>query len=394
MSRATTKVLAAFVLIVVVAWACGTYLQYGFDKTTAVTSSTSVEGSPASATSSVATGGQGGSPLNWLPDNPSFVGNSSKIDYPPEYGALANFTLAVVNKDRASAGLTLVTLSTVPSGQQHADSMAYFGYFSHWDNQGYKPYMRYTLLGGTGSVSENAALNYCTTSQPGSSRPTAAPCSLQSVENAINGSEWMMMNNDTTCCNDGHRQNILDPLHDRVSIGVAYNSTTVYLVEDFENSYIRSESLQVSSGVVSFQGWVLAYQKGWMERPSGAEVSVFFDPTPTNISVGSLDLLTSCNQYNELSEPAPCQYQGAYNPGTQVFTVFPPCPPQDACSGTGNYTYAQAWQLNFNTGQFDIVFPIAALESAHGNGVYTFYLWPSESTPDPITSVSLFVTGQ
>ncbi|HVC26649.1 MAG TPA: CAP domain-containing protein [Nitrososphaerales archaeon] len=394
MSSLTTKVLAAFVLVVVIAWAGGTYLQYGLDRTPAGTSSASAEASTSGSSSSVVTSAGGGPSASWLPDNPALVGNSSKIDTPPDYGALANFTLSVINGDRASAGLALVALSSVPSGQQHADSMAYFGYFSHWDNQGYKPYMRYTLLGGTGSVSENAALNYCTTSPPDTKHPAAAPCSLQSVENAINGSEWMMMNNDSTCCNNGHRANILDPLHDRVSVGVAYNSTTVYLVEDFENSYIGSESLQVSSGVVTFQGAVLPYQKGWMERPSGAEISVFYDPTPSGISVSDLNLLASCVQYNELSEPASCQYQGAYNPGAQIFTIFPPCPPQDGCSGAANYTYAQAWQLNFNTGQFDIVFPIAVLEAAHGNGVYTFYLWPSESTPDPITSVSVFVTGQ
>lgn len=26
--------------------------------------------------------------------------------------------------------------------------MLYYDYFSHWDTQGYKPYVRYTLLGG------------------------------------------------------------------------------------------------------------------------------------------------------------------------------------------------------------------------------------------------------
>jgi hypothetical protein len=254
--------------------------------------------------------------------------------------------------------------------------------------------MRYTLLGGTGGVEENAALNFCTTSQPNSTRDVvAAPCSLQTVENAINGSEWMMMNNDTACCGGGHRTNILDPIHNQVSLGVAYNSTAVFLVEDFENSYIGSESLRVSGGVATLQGTVLAYQRGWMESESGAEISVYFDPTPGNISLSDLRILPSCDQYTELNEPASCQYQGAYTPGTPISTVFYPCPAGRVCSSSGNYTYAQQWQMTFSTGDFDIVFPIGALEASHGSGVYTFYLWPAEAATGPITSLSVFVTG-
>jgi len=269
--------------------------------------------------------------------------------------------------------------------------MIYYGYFSHWDNQGYKPYMRYSLLGGTGSVSENAAINYCTRSAPDSARPVAAPCSLQTLENAINGSEWMMMNNDTACCNNGHRANILDLLHDRVSVGVAYNSTNIYLVEDFENSYIGSESLQLSAGVVTFQGSMQQQERGWMKSIAGSEIAVYFDPTPSNISVSELNMLTACGKYNELSEPTSCQYQGAYDSGTQVSTVFAPCPMPYVCNGASNYTYAQTWQAN--AGHFDIVFSVSDLEAAHGGGVYTFYLRPAEVTHEPITSLSLFVTG-
>jgi uncharacterized protein YkwD len=371
-----TTVLVVIILIIVVGWAASSYFTDVPVQTTVDSSTVSTSQSPL--------------PVNWLSDTPVIVGNFSKIDYPPDYSALANFTLSVINADRASAGLTAVTLSSVASGQQHADSMAYFGYFSHWDTQGYKPYMRYTLLGGTGSVSENVALDYCTTSPPGTAQPVAATCSLQTVENALSGSEWLMMNNDSTCCNNGHRANILDPLHDQVSVGVAFNSTTVYLVEDFEDSYISSESLQLSAGTVTFQGAMQQQESGWMRSAAGSEIAVYYDPTPTNISVSQLDQLTACDQYNELSEPASCQYQGAYDSGTQVSTVFAPCPLQYVCNSASNYTYAQTWQAN--SGSFDIVFSLGALEAAHGSGVYTFYLWPAEATPEPITSLSVFVT--
>jgi uncharacterized protein YkwD len=393
MAKLAIGVLAGATLLLILVWAASSQLPNGLSwpplgKT--ATSATSISSSVASLPASVAPNYQSASSGKWLANDPAFVGNSSKIDHPPDYAVLANFTLGVINKDRASAGLSPVVLSSVPSGQQHADSMAYYGYFSHWDNQGFKPYMRYTLLGGTGGVAENAALNYCNKGPADSKAPTPAPCSLQNVENAISGSEWAMMNNDTMCCNNGHHENILQPMHNRVSIGVAYNSTVVYLVEDFENNYIFSESLHLAGGVVTFQGSTGHRVPGWMRTSAGAEIAVYFDPIPGNIGLAELNLLPSCSHYNEMNEPLSCQYQGAYTPGVQVSTVFAPCPADRTCSA-GNYTYAKTWQEA--AGNFQIVFSISELESTYGNGVYTLYIWPTASTPEPITSLSIFVMG-
>jgi hypothetical protein len=386
--------LAGAVLIIVVVWVASTNLPIDVGQASTGTSASTSASSPASGVSSIlGNEPQVATAESWLTDNPTIVGNSSNVDYPPDYAVLANFTLGLINADRAAAGLGPVALSGVPSGQQHADSMAYYGYFSHWDNQGFKPYMRYTLLGGLGSVSENLALNYCGTLQPNSGQPVRAPCYVQTIEDAINASEWGMMNNDLACCNDGHRGDILGPLHNRVSLGIAYNSTTVYLVEDFEDYYIFSGSLQLSAGVVSLNGRMSQADPGWMKSSLGAEVTVYFDPTPANISLSDLTPSPSCSGFNELDEPAPCQYEGAYNPGSEISTVFAPCPPGQVCSAgsAGNYTYAQTWVRD--AADFSIVFSISGLVSAHGNGVYTFYLWPEGRAAEPITSLSVFVTG-
>lgn len=384
MRNLTVAVVVVGVLLVTVGWAATTHFPAAPVAPTNATTTT--ESSVDAPTSS-----SGLNAGDWLADNPLIVGHSAKIDYPPDYLALENFTLGVINQDRVGAGLNPVAVSSVLSGQQHADSMAYYGYFSHWDNQGYKPYMRYTLLGGTGSVEENAALNYCSDSTNASAR-TPAPCTLKTVENAINDSEWVMMNNDSACCGNGHRDNILDALHNRVSIGVAYNSTTVFLVEDFEDSYLSSESLQLSGSTVTFSGTLQQDVSSWMSRVAGAEISVFYDPAPSGISVSSLDDLTACGQSNELNESAACQYEGAYTPGTVVSTVFPPCPAGRQCvTDNGTYTYAQTWQVN--SGTFDIAFSLSALVAAHGSGVYTIYLWPAERVSEAITSLSIFVPG-
>jgi len=359
--------------------------------TTSSTSSASPSGATGTntATSVIATTSQGTSNGDWLTDDPAFIGNSSTIDYPPDYGALANFTLGLINADRANAGIAPVVLSPEPSGQQHADSMSYYGYFSHWDSQGYKPYMRYTLLGGAGGVAENAAVASCTNVL----WQRELPCSLQTVENSVNDSEWQMMNNDTVCCNNGHRENILSAEHNRVSIGVAYNSTAevAYLVEDFEDSYIANSSLSLAGDVVTFQGTTQQDLTGWNGGASGAEISLYYDPAPANIPTSELLPDSACDQYSELAEPPSCQYQGAYGEGTAVTTVLAPCPLGYSC-GSGNFTYAQTWQQQAS-GSFEISFSIGQFEAAYGPGVYTVYLWPAGDSTEPITSLSVFVTG-
>jgi len=396
MSKITTGATVAIMLVIVIGLAATLYYQSGTTETPTGTSTTTTP-SALSSTSDTSYGGAGstdetssqnssagGSP----PANPIFVGNSSTIDFPPEYAVLANFTLGLINSDRSSAGLGPVTISAVPSGQQHADSIDYYGYFSHWDTQGYKPYMRYTLLGGTGGVSENVAEGSCTDS----SWQRVRPCTVQTIENSLNYSEWQMMNNDSICCSNGHRENILNSLHNRVSIGVAYNSTSqvAFLVEDFEDSYTSSASLQLSGSLVTFQGSTQQDLTGWTGGASGAEIEVYYDATPAGIPVSDLIPTAACLQYNELSEPPSCHYQGAYDEGTEVATVLAPCPVGYIC-GSGNFTYAQTWHQS--SGNFEIVFSIAQVESSSGNGVYTLYLWPNGDSTAPITSLSIFVTG-
>ena len=348
---------------------------------------TTAASSPVSSTLTFGTGN------DWLTDNPSLVNGSTKIDAPPNYSEFVNYTLTLINADRASSGASPVALSSVLSGQQHADSLAYFGTIGHWDVQGYKPYMRYTLLGGQGSVAENVAFGYCTDSPINASEVSVVSCDVKTVENSIAGMEYFMMNNDVTCCNNGHRDDILNPSHTDVSIGVAFNfsSKEVYLVEDFEDSYINSESLQVSGNVVTLTGTTQKDMTGWTSGSSGAGIGVFYDPTPTGIPTSELTNSASCRQYSELHEPPACQYQGGYGQGTQATTVLAPCPPLYMCDSGSQFTFAQTWQVS--SGTFQVSFSLSTLESTYGPGVYTLYLYPNGDLTDPITSLSIFVSG-
>ncbi len=140
------------------------------------------------------------------------ISSGQNISYSSDYNTLVQYALNVINTNRTNFGLSNVTLSPIPSGQEHADSMLGYNYFSHWDTQGCKPYMRYTALNGTGYVEENIAFE---------STSCVALCPFTStgaVEQAINKLEWEMVYNDSKCCQNGHTKNILDPYHNRVSI--------------------------------------------------------------------------------------------------------------------------------------------------------------------------------
>lgn len=170
------------------------------------------------------------------PANPSFVNGRANVTLPQNYTVFANYALSLVNKDRTTFGDPPLSLSAVASGQQHADSMDYFGYFEHVDNQGYSPEQRFDMLGGGyGLVGENQGFDYCNNSPVNATQLSPVPCNVQTIENGITNSEWGMMYNDAICCNNGHRMNILSTSYTQVAIGIAYNSSTnaVYFVEDF-----------------------------------------------------------------------------------------------------------------------------------------------------------------
>jgi len=311
--------------------------------------------SVASSTLSNASGsGSGGSSA------PLIVNGGFTLTYPSDYSTLADYLLGQINQDRANFSLSPVIPSPIKSAQQHADSMLYYGYFSHWDTQGYKPYMRYTLLGGVGSVDENIAFE--STSLP---RFTT----LGSVENALYGLEYSMMYNDSACCQNGHRDNILDPLHNRVSIGIAYNSTRVYMVEDFEDSYFNfTAPFLEPDNTVQIVGSTSL-------NLSGIQVLVYYDSLPGSLTT------------SQLGAPP---YSGSYNAGNFVGGVVPPCLLTCSTYENGITVTAQTWDAS--SGSIDIVFQLSGFTQQSGAGVYTVYI-EQGSRPEILFDTSFFLSA-
>ena len=264
----------------------------------------------------------------------------------PNHEELVDYMLSLINIDRQAHGLQNVSLSSVNSGQQHAENMLKDRYFSHWDVQGYKPYMRYTLAGGKGSVAENCAaqLGY-----------------YSDLKEALKDMEWRMMYDDAES-HWGHKDNILDHLHNKVSIGIAYDSNNIYLVQDFENDFVSWEYLNHVGSQVTLQGTILK------SGLSISNVAIFFD------KVGNLTTQQLSNS----------PYQGGYDVGTTVGMALPP----EWEAGEGITITASIWS---QTGQsFSISFDLSSAFTRYGNGVYTLYLMTGESTASSLTTYSIW----
>jgi len=275
---------------------------------------------------------------------------------PPTYNRteLVNYALSLINSDRTRSGLSSVTLSLIDSAQQHADSMLAHGYFSHWDTNGYKPHMRYTLAGGQGSVSENIACLYSSGSVD--------------LKATIRDLEYQMMYDDASSA-WGHKHNILTPFHNRVSIGIAFDDHNLYFVEDFENDYVDWSTLTASNGEVVMAGNL---EKSGL---SIQHVAIYYD-NPVSLTA------------QQLKNPP---YSGSYDAGTYVGMALP-----SGWESVGGITItAGTW---FQTGQsFQIGFDLSPAFTVHGKGVYTLCLQSNlENTleeDNSLTSYSIWYSG-
>lgn len=279
--------------------------------------------------------------------NPNFFSNIIPNLSPTSYTheELVDYALTLINLDRSSSGLSNVSLSSIDSGQVHADDMFKNGFFSHWGTDGSKPYMRYTLAGGKGAVTENIAAYL----QGSPSDPKTALKSL----------EFDMMYDDAAS-NWGHRDNILNPFHNEVSIGISYGNGRLYFVEDFIDDYVNWSTFTVAQNQVTLIGSL-------SKQLSLSQVNIFYDSLSSNLTTDQLD-----------NSP----YQGSYTQGTFTGMALPP----DYQSQQGITITAQTWVQSGLT--FQIKFDLSQIFNAYGKGVYTMYL--QTSSQDFLTSYSIW----
>lgn len=185
-----------------------------------------------------------------------------------ELGQVKQKLLDLINEGRASLRLKPLLLDSLASkvGENHCKEMLEENYFSHWNAQGLKPYMRYSFAGGRDAVIENLS----------SSEGGDYYSNIERLKNILMEMHLRMFNEIPP--NDGHRQAIIYPYNTHVGIGIAFDQNRVKLAQEFICRYVEVKpiSSEIKAGnQVEIQGNILEFKEYEL-----AGMSVFYEPAP------------------------------------------------------------------------------------------------------------------
>ncbi len=277
---------------------------------------------------------------------------------------LRNYAFQLINEDRTANGLSPVMLSDNQAAQIQADDMLHMQVLSHYMSDGEKPYMVYTKYGGLGNMAQNAdATQY---DDPSQCQSGLVICNVIDPQTEIQKGEFRMMYDDSVCCNNGHRDNILDRHHTNVSIGIAYDKYSFFMTQNFEDNYISFTSpTSENNGIVTFAGN--------LKSGSLMNIGVYYDPLPTK------------ETYEQHKN------DGFYKLGDEIVTVDPPL--QDGSYyPPSNETFEVADKLMQTGNYVDTSFDLSPFVTKAG--VYTIVAYLQDGAePFPIISYSITKTS-
>ncbi|MGH9815582.1 MAG: CAP domain-containing protein [Candidatus Acidiferrales bacterium] len=181
--------------------------------------------------------------------------------------------LEVINSDRRAAGAGPVQYSDVlaKAADAHCREMLAGDYASHWDRNGWKPYMRYSAAGIRDSTSENVHAMWTTHFRED-----------KLWDYLLEGHRGFMAEQPP---NDGHRRSVLEPRHTHVGVGVAYNGSGLRMVVVFSGRYAQLDPLPLRAKLKD-----RLTVRGRLLRPSDRllGISVFYEPLPKPMSRAEL----------------------------------------------------------------------------------------------------------
>ena len=300
------------------------------------------------------------------------------------------YMLELINDERVSAGMNPVVLGDNAAAQLHAEASLENCFSSHWGVDGLKPYMRYSLAGGYQSNGENGrGRDYCIKASDGYRANGSAE---QEIRQAMEG--WMD--------SPGHRDNILDPWHKKVNIGLAWDRYNLMAYQHFEGDYVEYAQLPViDKGILRISG--TAKNGARFDDDSDLGAQVYYDPPPHALTRGQV-ARTYCyaSGLPVASLRTPLSGGRFYN--DHVFdTTRDPCPdpydvPADADAPrstseadefwqaayveslalqaqtiTAPWITAQKWSVKGES--FSITADLSDVLEKHGNGVYSLVVW-------------------
>ena len=279
---------------------------------------------------------------------------------------LVQHVLDRVNKDRTDMGLLPVKLSSNEAAQMQAEDVFRTKQISHWTTNGEKPYMTYTQYDGEGSVQQNVAIagfspeqyEQCVTN-------ILVECEKIEPLSTIEQLQNEMMYNDKECCNDGHRNNILDPHHTHVSIGIVYDQYYLAFVQNFENNY--GLNVDAKNSEIEVSGTLL---DGQLDH-----IAIYYDEMPSReVYEQNKDLLS-------------------YSAGELVAMVVKPLPPGYYYESPQGYNLIEANRWDDQRDSVDVSFDLA--DAVDKDGVYTLFAQVKDGEEMfDVTSYSVFVNSE
>ena len=280
---------------------------------------------------------------------------------------LVQHVLELINNDREKFGLPPVKLSLNQAAQAHAEDVFKTKQISHWTTNGEKPYMTYTNYGGMGSVQQNVAIAGFAKEQYNECKANIILVHCQKIDpiTDLDELEYEMMYKDKECCNNGHRDNILNDRHTHVSIGIMYDDYYLTLVENFENNY--GLDVAVNNDQVRLSG---SLSTGTLDH-----IGIYYDEMPTpEVYEQNKHLLS-------------------YSTGDIIAVVVKPLPPGYFYKAEGyKIIEANRWSVDDNH-SVDIAFNLAL--AVKRDGVYTLIATVDDAGEMfDATSYSIFVHSQ
>ena len=294
------------------------------------------------------------------------------------------YVLTLVNQERKKAGLAPVVLGNNSAAQQHAEVLMRHNTRGHWGMDGLLPQIRYTLAGGVNYVSENVSAYRLR---------AGLPYRKQTPEALLKKSHQGLMGS------PGHRKNILDKWHTKVSLGIDCNDYACSLVQNFAGDYVEFDQKPViSRGTLRLAGWL----KGGFQL---SNIQVWYHEPPHPLTLGQLDAGHAYTVGQELATivlrpPGP----GAFYPRktTRYSWTAPTDPyevdPEDPATvplpkvrnKTVPCTIADLWSTSASN--FQIRANIAKVIDDLGPGVYLIVVWGKNAGESKaITNYAVFV---
>ena len=278
---------------------------------------------------------------------------------------LREYALQLINIDRVNHGVNPVVLGTNPAAQMHAQDMLEHDYFGHWWINGMKPYMVYSVTGGSSYVAENAATDGWTLRRwrEKDCDSFLVRCVVPKPKEAIEELHWSMMYDDADS-DWGHRDNILDEGHRAVNIGIAFNNRRVTFIQHFEGGDV--EALEPPS-LAKDGTFTLTFLKVQSGLDIGRVASIYYDPLPVPMTAAQIDSLDSY-----------CLGGGATTRcGDPVVRILPPPGPgRYYAQLDANEVVADVWAEDEDS--FRLTAYIGDLVTRPG--VYTVVIWKDSGT--------------